>query len=175
MTRVRTLLTLGTGIVALAILTGCDGTTTAGDPAGSSSTAPSEPVAITCETIVSTSFAEELLGMGWSAREEPFRIGEHELTDGIQCIWGDATTGSEVAQMYGWVPVDDETSSEMQQYLEDNGWIREEEGDAIYLTENPEFAPYVGDDGYGMTYQFGEGWITLADTKSGLRLIIPRG
>ena len=40
-----------------------------------------------------------------------------------------------------------------------------------YITENPANVLNPDSDGYGMTYQFGDGWITLADTKQGLLLI----
>ncbi|MTE24753.1 hypothetical protein [Microbacterium sp. ZXX196] len=166
MTRARAL----AGALGLAVLlTACS---PAAEEATETPTPDPTPVEMSCDTIVPTTFSSRLGELGWSAREEPFRIGEHVFDDGIQCIWGDAETGSEVAQMYGWAPADADTAAEMQEYLEAQGWIREEDGDTVYITENPDYALAVGDDGYGMTYRFRDGTIALADTKTGLELVV---
>ena len=56
-----------------------------------------------------------------------------------------------------------------QQTLVDQGWVRESRRDGVYITESPETAIAKDDQGYGMTYLFGDGWVTIADTKQGLR------
>ncbi|MBP2435908.1 hypothetical protein [Microbacterium amylolyticum] len=136
---------------------------------------PTEPAVLGCDTIIPATLYSDLSDLGWSAIEEPLRIGEHLLEDGIQCVWGDYSSGTDIAQMYGWAPVGSEQSRELQDYLEQQGWIREEEGETVYLTENPDYALYVSEDGYGMTFRFTEGSVAVADTKSGLQLVIWRG
>lgn len=162
-----------TALAALLTLTACSGGTR---PAPEEEPAAEEtPTSMTCETILRPSFSEELASLGWTARSETFRVGEHELADGIQCVWGDYEHGTDIAQMYGWAPVSAEQSTELQQYLEDNGWLREEQDEYVYLTENPEIVHYLDEGEYGMTYQFATGWVALADTKQGLDLVTWRG
>ncbi|WP_156759380.1 hypothetical protein [Microbacterium karelineae] len=161
-------------LALLLTLAACSGDAQPGpgqvDPAADETPAP-----MTCETIIRPSFSEELSSLGWTAKSEAFRIGAHELADGIQCVWGDYEHGTDIAQMYGWAPVEAEEAAELQQYLEDNGWLREDEGDYVYLTENPEMVHYLDEGEYGMTYQFADGWVALADTKQGLDLVTWRG
>ena len=40
-----------------------------------------------------------------------------------------------------------------------------------YVTENPDYSIAVDESGFGMTYEFGDGWVTLAYTKQSLVLI----
>ncbi|HJB64345.1 MAG TPA: hypothetical protein H9769_11635 [Candidatus Microbacterium pullistercoris] len=174
MTARRALLGIGAAVAVTFALTACTGSAAPDEGA-----APSEPTSasgpMTCETILRPSFAEQLAELGWSAQQSPFRIGEHELAEGIQCVWGDAAHATDVAQMYGWAPVAPEQTAELQQYLEDNGWLREEDGDVVYLTEDPDVVGYLEEGEYGMTYQFASGWVALADTKESLDLITWRG
>ena len=51
------------------------------------------------------------------------------------------------------------------------GWLRESGADGVYVTESPETTIAADENGYGMTYLFGDGWVMLADTKQGLVLI----
>ena len=51
------------------------------------------------------------------------------------------------------------------------GWVREDSAEGVYITESPETTIAVDEEGYGMTYLFGDGWVKLADTKQGLLLI----
>ena len=48
---------------------------------------------------------------------------------------------------------------------------REDAAEGVYVTESPETAIATDEEGYGMTYLFGDGWVKLADTKQGLLLI----
>ncbi|MGI6877471.1 hypothetical protein [Microbacterium sp. gxy059] len=142
-------------------------------PAPEDTSSPEERAELTCDTMLPETFVASLRDLDWDVRAETFRIGEHEFEEGLQCIWGDDSSGTDVAQMYGWAPVDEQTSTEMQQYLLDQGWLQEEgEDGSVILTEDPEYALYVSEDGYGMTYEFADGWVALADTKSGLDLVI---
>ena len=51
------------------------------------------------------------------------------------------------------------------------GWIADQASGNSFITEDPMQALSVDDDGYGMTYQFGDGWVTVADVKQSLLLI----
>ena len=53
----------------------------------------------------------------------------------------------------------------------ESGWRREDGADGIYITEDPQYAMGTDDDGYGMTYLFGDGWVKFADTRQSLLLI----
>ncbi len=55
--------------------------------------------------------------------------------------------------------------------LEDEGWRSEESAQGVYVTEDPQYAMSTDEDGYGMTYLFGDGWVKVADTKQGLLLV----
>jgi hypothetical protein len=70
--------------------------------------------------------------------------------------------------VFGWAPASDTEAQTARSELLASGW--KSVGDE-YITENPENVLNPDSDGYGMTYQFGDGWITLADTKQGLLLI----
>jgi len=128
---------------------------------------------MTCDSIMRPSFVEQLKDLGWVAQEAPFRIGEHVLDGGIQCVWGDES-GLDSGQMYGWAPIGADAAVEMQAYLEDNGWILSEEDEYVYLSEDPELS-YADNPDEVITYQFAPGWVALADTKSGLALVTWRG
>lgn len=130
-------------------------------------------VEMTCDSIMRASFVDQLKDLGWVAQASQFRIGEHVLDGGIQCVWGDES-GLDSGQMYGWAPIDDATSAEMQTYLEDNGWIHSDDGEYVYLSEDPERS-YAENADEVITYQFAPGWVALADTKSGLALVTWRG
>lgn len=125
----------------------------------------------TCETIISPYVVAEFDDLGWEARQDPFVLGATELPGGLQCIWGDLSVASDHVQMYGWAPVDAETATAAQSTLEAEGWVRLEESGVVYLTENPEWVVMADDEGYGMTYEFGAGWVAMSDTKQGLEII----
>lgn len=143
-------------------------------PEAEPSTEPSEvPTADpTCETIISESVVADFNSVGWTARTDPFYIGETELPDGLLCVWADfeAAAGDHL-QLFGWSPIESDVASEAQDTLVDQGWIREEAADGVYITESPETIIAADDEGYGMTYFFGDGWVKVADTKQGLVLI----
>lgn len=142
---------------------------------------PEEPVATTqpgadptCESIVTPGTVESLTAVGWTYEQQEFRIGEFILDEGLYCVWGDYTVASDHVQVYGWAPIDAAMSSEAQAYLISQGWLREAADEGIYITEDPALALSTDDDGYGMTYLFGDGWVIVSDTKQGLLLIEQR-
>ncbi|GAA3008783.1 hypothetical protein [Microbacterium aurantiacum] len=126
----------------------------------------------TCETIIATSIVTEFERIGWTSREEPFYVGATELEDGLRCMWADFDApASDNLQIFGWSPIDEQTTRSAQTELVGQGWIREEAAEGVYVTENPETIIAPDENGYGITYLFGDGWVTVADTKQGLVLI----
>ncbi|MGP6171303.1 hypothetical protein ACTU6U_05290 [Microbacterium sp. A196] len=134
--------------------------------------AVNEPVAdATCETLIAPSTVEIFDAHGWTFKEREFRIGGEVVEGGLECVWGDYTVASDHVQVFGWAPLDASESAGMQQKLLSAGWTRVDEGGHHYVTEDPSFSIAVDEAGFGMTYEFGDGWVTLADTKQGLVLI----
>ncbi|UJP11265.1 hypothetical protein L2X99_06960 [Microbacterium sp. KUDC0406] len=132
--------------------------------------APAEGADPTCDTIISEGTVEALKEQGWSAEASEFRVGELVLDGGLMCSWADYSTASDHGQQYGWAPVDAKTASDLQATLLSEGWQRVEGEDGV-ITEDPRYAFATDDEGYGVTYQFGDGWVEIADTKQGLLLI----
>ncbi|MET0735230.1 MAG: hypothetical protein ABWY55_06265 [Microbacterium sp.] len=153
--------------------------TTAPTPSASSPepepTATEAPVASddpTCETIIPASTVADFESIGWSAQADRFYVGELELSEGLQCVWADfeGPAGDHI-QLFGWSLISDTDAAAAQASLEGQGWVREESPEGVIITENPETTIAVDDQGYGMTYLFGDGWVKVADTKQGLILI----
>lgn len=132
------------------------------------STAAADP---TCETIIPQTTVKALKDVGWSAKSEPFRIGETVFDDGIQCTWGNYSVASDRVQIYGWAPISSDAAATAQQQLVQTGWTREEAPEGTYITEKDSTAMATDAQGYGLTYLFGDGWVKYADTKQGLVLI----
>jgi hypothetical protein len=152
--------------------------TTAGTPSAPAPEPSAEPTDAaagdepTCETIIPEATVADFESVGWTARADPFYIGELEIPEGLTCVWADFEgPAGDHLQMFGWAPIDADAAADAQQSLADEGWVRETGSDGVYLTENPETAIAKDDQGYGMTYLFGDGWVTIADTKQGLVLI----
>ncbi|WP_206476568.1 hypothetical protein [Microbacterium sp. KRD172] len=125
----------------------------------------------TCETIIAPSTVAALTEQGWTYREHEFRFGEHIVEGGIQCVWGDYTVPSDHVQVFGWAPLDQAASGDGQQKLLDEGWQRADSDGRVYITENPDTAMAPDEDGFGMTYEFGDGWVKVADTRRSLILV----
>lgn len=155
---------------AALVLTACG---TGGDSAKPDATpTPTGPPAdLTCETLISPTMVSDLEETGWTSQEDVFRIGELELPDGIQCTWADFTIVDDQLMLFGWAPISAEQAEKAEASLTAEGWLTEEGDEGRYVTENPDTAISVDEDGYGMTYYFGDGWVTVADTKQDLLLI----
>jgi hypothetical protein len=181
----RILASTAAGLFALTVLTGCAAPSTPPAATPSSSTPPTpaavEPVTtpepsatpaeISCESMISAGTVDALSDAGWTAEPKEFVIGDVELTEGMLCFWGDYSVGSDHGQLYGWSPITAENAAKAQTALVAGGWRREEGPSGVYFTEDPQYSMGTDDDGYGMTYLFGDGWVKLADTKQGLVLI----
>ena len=84
---------------------------------------------------------------------------------------GDYSVASGNLLLFGWAPITAEEADAAVSRLESQGWTREEAAEGYYVTEDATQSPTTDEDGYGMTYEFGDGWVTVADTKQGLLLI----
>ncbi|GAA3210909.1 hypothetical protein [Microbacterium terregens] len=135
--------------------------------------APTAPAADpTCETIIPAQTVTAFEAVGWTARAEPFRVGELEIPEGVQCIWGDFSIATDHVQIYGWAPITAKQAADAQKYLKNIGWRAEEVPEGVVVTESSETTVATDEDGYGLTYLFGDGWVKYADTKQGLLLVV---
>ncbi len=131
----------------------------------------SAPIAApTCDTIISEDIVSDFESIGWTALADDLRIGE-DFSGGVQCMWGDFSTVSDHVQIFGWAPITTDEAHTAQDALLQEGWTREDGSGGVYITESPETAVAPDDDGYGITYFFGDGYVIVADTKQGLLLI----
>lgn len=182
----RPLSAFAAAALAAALLTGCasahpeptdtaDAAAQPTTPADTDTDATPEPqnttASATCETIISEDTLSTLNAQGWSARESALEAGGITLDEGLQCMWTDYENPTGDLMIFGWAPITAEEAREMQDGLVAEGWLRQEEGDVLYITEDPEQALTVDENGDGMTYAFGDGWVTVADVKQGLLLI----
>ena len=125
----------------------------------------------TCETLVTPGTVSTLTDLGWSATQTECRIGEFVIEKGIHCSWANWEEASDHGQFFAWGELTPDQTAAAQSELLAQGWERENEDGALYFTEPAESAFQVDEDGYGMTYQFGDGWVRFADTKQSLILI----
>ncbi|WP_292790863.1 MULTISPECIES: hypothetical protein [unclassified Microbacterium] len=170
-----------TGLVlAGSILTACTGGGAPGPSPSQGSVTPTADAGastapggdeLTCESMISEGTVAALTDAGWTAEPREFRVGGVELTQGLLCFWADFGVPSDHGQMYGWSLVSTEDAERAQAGLVEEGWRSEEDAQGVYVTEDPQFAMSTDEDGYGMTYLFGDGWVKVADTKQGLLLI----
>lgn len=146
--------------------------TPAPTPAPVISSAPETPAAeLTCESMISDGTVAALTEAGWTSRPKEFIVGGVELTDGMLCFWADYSVASDHGQLYGWSALSADDAADAQAGLLAEGWKREDGPDGVYFTEDPQYAMGLDDDGYGMTYLFGDGWVKFADTRQGLILV----
>lgn len=186
MTRFRPAGALAAIAVIAALATGCAGSPASTATGGATETAgvPTSPVATpdptdssgaviepTCETIIPDATAKDFADLGWTGKQEPFVVGDTTLSGGLQCTWGDYSVPSDHVQVFGWAPIDDDQAGTARKELLASGWRVVEGTDGALVTENPDTAAYTDDEGFGLTYQFGDGWVKLADTKQGLLLV----
>jgi len=135
------------------------------------SEAPTPSVPPTCETLISSTMVDTLRKQGWTARQRDFSIGPTVIPGGLECPWSDYGRAPDRGLLYGWAPISREAAAKAQKELVAQGWVREESERGVYITVDPAFAFVKDEDGYGTTYLFGDGWVTVSDTKQGLLLI----
>jgi hypothetical protein len=143
----------------------------ASTPTPAPSVSASSTAEATCESILPSATVADFEKVGWTAKEETFHVGATELEDGIQCTWGDYSVASDHVLIYGWAPITETQADVAMDELLESGWRREDSADGIYVTESADTAIAPDEDGYGITYLFGDGWVTVSDTKQGLVLV----
>ncbi|MFY9713974.1 MAG: hypothetical protein WAK00_10910 [Microbacterium sp.] len=139
------------------------------------STPTPEPTATatppSCETMISPGTVDALTEAGWTAGIKEFYVGGVQLSEGLLCFWADYTVASDHGQLFGWSEISAPDAAKAQAALLADGWQREDGPEGVYITEDARHALGADEDGYGMTYLFGDGWVKLADTKQSLILI----
>jgi hypothetical protein len=150
-------------------------------PRAGSTAAPTAPAASgkpvtsgkpTCEGIIPSTTVDAFKKVGWSSQEEPFQIVDQQLPDGIECRWADFSVASDNLQIFGWAPITKAQAQTARDALVASGWhVLDGTTDGTYITEDKSTAVSTDDQGYGMTYLFGDGWVKVADTKQGLLLV----
>lgn len=147
-----------------------DPSSPAPEPSASATSGPKveEP---TCETIISATTVKDFESLGWTSLADTFLVASVEIPDGVQCIWGDFSTATDHVQVFGWAPISSDQAATAEAELIAQGWRREDASEGVYITESPETAISTDDEGYGLTYLFGDGWVKYADTKQGIILV----
>lgn len=147
-------------------------TPAAPDPTPTAEPEPASTEEPTCDTIIGASVVADFESLGWTSLASPLYIGSTEMEDGLQCMWADFDgPAGDHGQMFGWAPITADAAEDAQDELTGQGWLREEDGAGVYITESADTAIATDADGYGMTYYFTEGQVEVADTKQGLLLI----
>lgn len=126
---------------------------------------------LTCESLIGADTLAQLQEQNWTSQQSEFAIGDVVYDDGLACTWGDFTVASGNVLIFGWAPIDADEATAARTELQSEGWRIEEGSEGEYLTEDPAQSLTIDDNGYGMTYLFGDGWVTMSDTKQGLLLI----
>ncbi|WP_159498432.1 hypothetical protein [Microbacterium sp. 18062] len=140
-------------------------------PASTATTSPTpDATSPTCETLIPQSVIDEFDAHDWTYRQNVFRVGSLVIDEGIECVWGDYSVASDYVQIFGWAPISAAAAADARAELLAAGWQRIDDTSGDFITEAPETAVQTK-DGYGLTYQFGDGWVILADTKQSLLLI----
>lgn len=180
-----------TGVASLVLAVAVLVTACAGSPAAAPTTVatsgsgvPSSPVATpesttspaaaaepTCETIISETTVKDFADLGWTVQEGPLIIAEVQLEGGLECKWGDSSIASGNVQVFGWAPITLDQAATARDDLLASGWRVVEEAGSVFITESADTAVETDEDGYGLTYLLGDGWVKLADTKQGLLLV----
>jgi len=171
-------LALGAIILGLAACAGESGTSAPATPGASAPIAGSQvtpttagtdaatdtPATLSCEAILPAETVEAFTDAGWTSRQDPFYVGNTELTGGLQCIWGNPEVASDDVQVYGWAPLTGDEAQQVTDELTAQGWVESEENGATYFV-----AP--DDASTGMAYRLTDDELTVSDTKQGLLLI----
>ena len=134
-------------------------------------TRPTSVADLDCETLITRGTVDALKAAGWTSQQQEFQIGDTTVEDGMMCLWADFSTPSDHGQMYALGAIDANAAQEAQAGLQRDGWLKSTDAGNVYFTEDPAYALATDEDGFGQTYEFGDGWVRFADTKQGLLLI----
>lgn len=132
------------------------------------------PASLSCDTLIPSDTVAALQKQGWAAMQRDFAFGPEPIPGGVECLWSDPATASDQGLLYGWAPISSDDARARQEQLVASGWIREDSDRGVYITADPRASLSRDAEGYGMTYLFGPGWVSVSDTKQGLILIDPQ-
>lgn len=170
------------------LLTGCAATAPA--PAETAPTSPEQTIApapemtptpdetvavpedLDCASLLAQASLAQLEDAGWTSKQTPFLIADTELTGGIQCMWAESANASGNVLLFAWAPIDDDLAKSLEDKLVAAGLTREAGADGVYVSEVADATVEPGADGSGFTYLFGDGWVTAAETRESLALIV---
>jgi hypothetical protein len=130
---------------------------------------------LSCDTLITADTVAALKKQGWVAQQRDFSFGPNVVAGGLECLWADPSTTSDHGLLYGWAPISASDAAAREAQLVSSGWVREDSDRGVYITADPRTTLSTDDQGYGMTYLFGDGWVTVSDTKQGLVLITAQG
>jgi hypothetical protein len=129
------------------------------------------PVEATCENTATPEALALFAEYNWTAGkvEDPWIIVE-DLSAGVACTWGDFTTQTDNVSWLAWAPLPDaQAESVITALMNQGGWLREDAAEGVYITAaDASQGLHVDDQGYGMTYRFGDGQVAAATTKAEL-------
>lgn len=139
---------------------------------------PPAVVAATCDNTSTAAFRAMMASNGWISWETqneaigatPFDDFPNGRPEGaIVCRWGaDPNLATDDIFDLAWAPIDPENAVAAMQKLEEQGFIRTETPDGVYLSVKGD-PGWADDEGWGTTYYFGiedVRWaITKADTQ----------
>lgn len=129
----------------------------------------------TCETMIVSDTLAEFKSKGWTAKQTPFTFETQPpsapVDGGLICTWANYSVASGNLMEFGWAPLSADEAETVAAQLVKEGWRREPADSGFYITQDPSRVITVDDQGYGMTYQFGDGWVAVSDTKQNLLLM----
>ncbi|MBF4560628.1 nitrate ABC transporter substrate-binding protein [Microbacterium sp. VKM Ac-2870] len=147
------------------------------DAAGEPTPLPTETSSAVgnCEQMIEPDTLAEFKAKGWTYKQKPFTFETQPpsapLDNGIICTWANYSVSSGNLIDFGWAPITSDKAATAAAQLEKEGWRREPAESGFYITQDPAQAINTDDTGHGMTYQFGDGWVAVSDTKQSLLLM----
>ncbi|AUG29376.1 MULTISPECIES: nitrate ABC transporter substrate-binding protein [Microbacterium] len=128
-----------------------------------------------CEGMIDPDTLAEFKSKGWTFKQTPFTFETQPpssaLDGGLICTWANYSVASGNLIEFGWSAITADEAETIAEQLVQEGWRREPSDDGFYITQDSARALTTDADGYGMTYQFGDGWVAVSDTKQNLLLI----
>lgn len=136
---------------------------------------PPAVVAATCENTSTAAFRTMMAANGWVSWEtQDQEIGVTPFDDfpngrpegALVCRWGaDPNLATDNILDLAWAPIDPENAVAAMQRLEEQGFIRTETPDGVYLSVKGD-PGWADDEGWGTTYYFGIEDVRWAATKA---------
>ena len=150
-------------------------TSTEALPGPTPDASPTTGGAVTCDSMIVSDTLAEFKSKGWTAKQTPFTFETQPpsapINGGLICTWANYSVASGNLIEFGWAPISTADAETVAAQLEKEGWRREPADSGFYITQDPSRVITVDDKGYGMTYQFGDGWVAVSDTKQNLLLM----